>query len=247
LGILCIAFDGKQIAVRFPFSFQYLSHHAHTMLGQTGSADRTCRVFDVKTGECIRTFSGHEQKIFSIAMDETRVRLLYLEDLGTLSYPHLCRSLLEVRTRRFECMKTGMRESIWPHLLDTRAQSPVSNSSETFSFQDQKTRVCAFGTSPGRVLPSVEDQVAPLRKPLEIPWLHSKILSVFQKPSHPKETLWLGLSKGKVAFRHQETDLACRLDSNETANFLLGGETGTETLYRKPLITLGSQRVVWQV
>eukprot|EP00842_Homolaphlyctis_polyrhiza_P004421 jgi/Hompol1/4980/HPOL_004063-RA len=53
LGVLCIAFDGKFLA--------------------TGSADRTCKMFLLKTGECLRTFAGHEEGVHAIQFDDEKV------------------------------------------------------------------------------------------------------------------------------------------------------------------------------
>jgi WD40 repeat protein len=53
LGILCMWFDGKYLA--------------------TGSSDRTCRVFQIKNSQCIRSFEGHEEAVQAIQFDDEKV------------------------------------------------------------------------------------------------------------------------------------------------------------------------------
>ncbi|KAJ3272333.1 hypothetical protein HDV01_005767 [Terramyces sp. JEL0728] len=53
LGILCMYFDSKCIA--------------------TGSSDKTCKMFNIKNGVCLRTFSGHTESILSVQFDDDKI------------------------------------------------------------------------------------------------------------------------------------------------------------------------------
>jgi hypothetical protein len=53
LGILCLNFDGKYVV--------------------TGSSDRSCKVFLLKTAECLRTFRGHDDGINAVEFDDIKV------------------------------------------------------------------------------------------------------------------------------------------------------------------------------
>nr|KAJ3423222.1 hypothetical protein HK105_008020 [Polyrhizophydium stewartii] len=53
LGVLTMAFDSKHVV--------------------TGSIDRTCRVFLLKTGQCIRTLVGHEGGVYAAQFDSDKV------------------------------------------------------------------------------------------------------------------------------------------------------------------------------
>ncbi|KAJ3312458.1 hypothetical protein HDV04_003058 [Boothiomyces sp. JEL0838] len=53
LGILCMYFDSKYIA--------------------TGSSDKTCKLFNIRTGNCLRTFSGHTESILAVQFDDEKV------------------------------------------------------------------------------------------------------------------------------------------------------------------------------
>ena len=53
LGILAIAFDGKYVA--------------------TASADKSCRISLLKSGQCLRTFTGHEESVNAVQFDNEKV------------------------------------------------------------------------------------------------------------------------------------------------------------------------------
>ncbi|KAJ3293590.1 Kinesin-associated protein 3 [Borealophlyctis nickersoniae] len=53
LGVLSLAFDGRVVA--------------------TGSADNRCRVFDVRSGECVKELIGHEEGVYCIQIDDDKI------------------------------------------------------------------------------------------------------------------------------------------------------------------------------
>jgi transcription initiation factor TFIID subunit 5 len=48
--------------------FQCVQWHANCNYIATGSSDKTVRLWDVQSGECVRIFIGHRSMILSLAM-----------------------------------------------------------------------------------------------------------------------------------------------------------------------------------
>ena len=58
----------KPITNSSPFLPQCVQWHANCNYIATGSSDKTVRLWDVQSGECVRIFIGHRSMILSLAM-----------------------------------------------------------------------------------------------------------------------------------------------------------------------------------
>ena len=89
----------------------------------SGSADRTIKLWDVKTGECLQTLEGHSNWVMSVAFSPDGARLVSGSADRTIK-------LWDVKTG--ECLQTleGHRHGIWSVAFSPNGQSFVSGSAD---------------------------------------------------------------------------------------------------------------------
>jgi len=58
----------------------------------SGSIDQTCKLWDVRNGTCLKTFSGHEDEILDVAFNMTGTKLVTASADGTSRLYSICNS-----------------------------------------------------------------------------------------------------------------------------------------------------------
>ena len=81
----------------------------------SGSIDRTCKIWNVASGQCISTLRGHNDEILDVAFNLTGSKLVTASADGTLPADALCRCCLHPRAAAGNAVET-VRSALarWP-------------------------------------------------------------------------------------------------------------------------------------
>jgi len=90
----------------------------------SGSIDRTCKIWNVASGQCISTLRGHNDEILDVAFNLTGSKLVTASADGALPADALCRCCLHPRAAAGNAVETVRRVRLFAG-LPTCVQLPV--------------------------------------------------------------------------------------------------------------------------
>ena len=90
----------------------------------SGSIDRTCKIWNVASGQCISTLRGHNDEILDVAFNLTGSKLVTASADGALPADALCRCCLHPRAAAGNAVETVRRVRLLAG-LPTCVQLPV--------------------------------------------------------------------------------------------------------------------------
>lgn len=114
--------------------FQCVQWHPNCNYIATGSSDKTVRLWDVQTGECVRIFIGHRSMVLSLAMSPDGRYMASGDEDGTIM-------MWDLSTARCITPLMGHNSCVWS--LSYRWDSEISR--KLFSFITQLGRILVIG------------------------------------------------------------------------------------------------------
>lgn len=88
------------------FLFQCVQWHVNCNYIATGSSDKTVRLWDVQSGECVRIFIGHRSMVLSLAMSPDGRYMASGDEDGTIM-------MWDLSTGRFITPLIGHTSCVW--------------------------------------------------------------------------------------------------------------------------------------
>lgn len=109
-------------------SIQCIQWHVNCNYIATGSSDKTVRLWDVNTGECVRIFIGHRSMVLSLAMSPDGRYMASGDEDGTIM-------MWDLSNGRCVSPLTGHSSCIWTLAF----RSVINYTSLFYAFYDYQT------------------------------------------------------------------------------------------------------------